>query len=208
MKTLLYVHDPMCSWCWGFDPVLKRLLASLPEAFAVRRLLGGLAPDSDAAMPQEMRDYVQGQWRQVQQRIPGTVFNYDFWTRCRPRRSTYPACRAVISARRQGAENDERMTRAIQRAYYTQARNPSDEQTLLELAGEIGLDVARFAGDLASDETDSLLKREIEQARSLGVAGFPSLLLLDRDVRVPVPVNYTDHRPMLEMTGAHATAGP
>jgi hypothetical protein len=51
VTTLVYVHDPMCSWCWGFDPVLRELVSSLPEGVAVRRLLGGLAPDSDEPMP-------------------------------------------------------------------------------------------------------------------------------------------------------------
>ena len=24
-RTLIYVHDPMCSWCWGFRPTFERL---------------------------------------------------------------------------------------------------------------------------------------------------------------------------------------
>ncbi|MDH5427723.1 MAG: DsbA family protein, partial [Nitrospirota bacterium] len=23
--TLIYVADPMCSWCWGFSPVLEEI---------------------------------------------------------------------------------------------------------------------------------------------------------------------------------------
>ena len=26
-KEIIYVGDPMCSWCWGFSPVLKRIEA-------------------------------------------------------------------------------------------------------------------------------------------------------------------------------------
>ena len=87
-------------------------------------------------MAPQMREYLQQTWRRIQQRIPGSQFNFDFWTSCEPRRSTWPACRAVIAAREQGAENDERMTRAIQEAYYLRARNPSDEAVLVTLAGE------------------------------------------------------------------------
>jgi protein-disulfide isomerase-like protein with CxxC motif len=50
--TLIYVHDPMCSWCWGFADVYEELLEQLPPEVEIRRLLGGLAPDSDAPMPE------------------------------------------------------------------------------------------------------------------------------------------------------------
>ena len=45
--NLYYAHDPMCSWCWAFRPTWKRIVKALPENLAVRRILGGLAPDSD-----------------------------------------------------------------------------------------------------------------------------------------------------------------
>jgi len=199
---LIYVHDPMCSWCWGFAPVLGRLMSSLPESVTVRRLLGGLAPDSDVPMHTSIRDYVQDQWRRIQREIPGTEFNFDFWIRCAPRRSTYPACRAVIAARRQGAEFDSAMTRAIQRAYYLEARNPSEAQTLIDLARDIGLDEDMFARDLLSVDTDRRLRSEMKQARDLEVWGFPSLVMVEGGSRRPVTVHYTDHRPMLaEITG-------
>ena len=42
------------------------------------------------------------------------------------------------------------MTLAIQKAYYMQARNPSDYETLIELAGEIGADKTKFSKDITS----------------------------------------------------------
>ena len=204
--TLYYIHDPMCSWCWGFAPALTRLLDGLPPHVSVVRLLGGLAPDSQASMPHEMRAYLRQTWRDIQQRIPGTKFNFDFWTRCAPRRSTWPACRAVIAARRQDPSLDEAITAAIQRAYYLHARNPSDRDTLIALAGEIGADTGRFAADLDSPETRQELEREMTRARHLGVNGFPSLVLDPGDGAArPVPVNYHAPRAMLE---AIAKDGP
>jgi len=47
--------------------------------FGVIYLLGGLAPDSDQPMAEEMREYIQNTWQKIQQRIPGTEFNLNFW---------------------------------------------------------------------------------------------------------------------------------
>lgn len=199
---LVYVHDPMCSWCWGFRPVLDELLGRLPPTISVTRLLGGLAPDSDQPMPAALQTQLQQTWRRIQQRIPGTRFNFDFWRTCQPRRSTWPACRAVIAARSIDAHSEPAMILAIQHAYYRDARNPSDASTLVALAGEVGLDERRFATLLDAPQTHAMLNEEITQSRALGVDSFPSLRLQTDTGRWPVPIDYRDSTPMLDTIGA------
>ena len=45
---LLYVVDPMCSWCYGFAPVLDAVRGKLRADVSMDLVMGGLAPDSDA----------------------------------------------------------------------------------------------------------------------------------------------------------------
>ncbi|MYB34502.1 MAG: DsbA family protein [Gammaproteobacteria bacterium] len=188
----------MCSWCWAFRPQLDRILQSLPDNIRVVRLLGGLAPDSNEPMPETMRQHLQEVWRTIAHAVPGTRFNFDFWQDCIPRRSTYPACRAVIAARNQGIEWDEKMVRAIQQAYYLEARNPSEEQTLIEIAKTIGLDDRRFSQDLGSTQTQGTLLDEITLSRNLGISGFPSLMLKQGNRLSRIPVDYTGHLSTVE----------
>lgn len=197
--VLYYVHDPMCSWCWAFAPVLGQLLNRLPAGIEVRRLLGGLAPDTDEPMPGDLREMVQGSWHRIKQHVPETELNFDFWTQCVPRRSTYLSCRAVIAARRQGEEFEHAMNTAIQRAYYTQARNPSDADTLVALAGEIGLDTMAFERALRSVEVDRQLKAEIYQAREMDIESFPALVYVDARGPRPIAIDYQDPEPMLRV---------
>jgi putative protein-disulfide isomerase len=195
---LYYAHDPMCSWCWAFRPSLLLLLEGLPKEIVVVRLLGGLAPDSEEPMPEETRQLVQGHWQAIEQQVPATKFNYDFWTKCEPRRSTYPSCRAVIAARNQGQEFDAKITFAIQQAYYLQARNPSDNSTLIELSNELGLDKDRFAQDINSLETNETLRQEIKLSRRLGLNSFPGLLLDNGEKQLRVNPDYINADAMLE----------
>lgn len=195
---LVYVHDPMCSWCWGFRPAFERLCAGLPAGVGVSWLLGGLAPDSDQPMPIELQVHLQNTWRRIQQRIPGTRFNFDFWRDCRPRRSTWPACRAVIAARMLDPSLGVAMVQAIQHAYYLEARNPSDSETLVALAVQLGLPGDRFAGLLDAPQTREALEQEIAQARRINADSFPSLRLRIGQTHWPVPVHYTETEPMLE----------
>lgn len=196
--TLYYIHDPMCSWCWGFKPVWVDLQARLPSTLTTVSLLGGLAPDTDTPMPDAMRRTIRDTWHRIEQEIPGSHFNFDFWTRCTPRRATYSACRAVIAARAQAPDAGERMTLAIQEAYYRSAQNPSDEAVLLSLADQLMLDQTRFKSDLRSTATDTILDREIRLSRTLGAQGFPSLVLAQAKTRSLIPLDYNHSEPMLK----------
>ena len=65
MAELVYVADPLCSWCYGFRPTLDRIEALGP----VRYVMGGLAPDDDQPMDPAMRTYVQRAWDAVEARV-------------------------------------------------------------------------------------------------------------------------------------------
>ena len=187
----------MCSWCWAFRPSLNVLIEKLPKEINIIRLLGGLAPDSNISMPENIREYVLQNWRAIEKKVPETKFNYDFWEYCKPRRSTYPACRAVIAAREQKNKFDAAMTLAIQKAYYLQARNPSDYETLIELAGEIGADKNKFSKDVTSPDINKILKEEIQQSESLDLKSLPSLLFINGEKKIKIEPDYLDAEVML-----------
>ena len=196
MTTLYYFHDPMCSWCWGYRPVADLLFSSLPDGIAVKKTLGGLAPDSDQPMPRAQRETIAGTWRRIQAML-GTDFNHEFWSECEPRRSTYPACRAVIAAAKQ--QHADEMIVAVQNAYFLEARNPSDLATLLSLAGQLGLDTAAFSEDMASVDTEAELQRQLTFTREAGVRGFPSLALEKNGQLIHLDVDYESHESTLNM---------
>ncbi len=195
LKTLYYVHDPMCSWCWAFRPTLTKVLVKLPPHIEVQYLVGGLAPDSDEPMDETTQAMIQKHWHTITKKVPNTQFNFDFWTNNTPRRSTYPACRAVLAAKAQaqGANKENKedaMILAIQQAYYLHAKNPSDDDTLMHYAKSIGLDTAQFQQDLHAEHTQQQLQQDIQQAQSMGVYSFPSLVLEKSGQLKPITIDY------------------
>jgi len=185
----------MCSWCWGYRPTAERLFASLPANIRLEKVLGGLAPDSDQPMPQHLREALPDAWRRIQGML-GTEFNFDFWTECKPRRSTYPACRAVLAAGLQ--QQADAMILAIQKAYYLRAMNPSDNETLVLLADELQLDARKFAADMISNGLEQELRRQLDFARRSPISGYPSLVIELNGQLTPVTQDYTSHEKTLE----------
>ena len=195
--NLIYVMDPMCSWCYAFHPHLKDMISRLKQGVRIQCYMGGLAPDNDQAMPDEMQQAISDTWKQIEAST-GTPFNHDFWTQCQPRRSTYPACRAVISAELTATGSGMLMAEAIQRAYYLEARNPSDMDTLLELATEIGLDQQRFSSQMFSKKTARTLFEDLQYCQQHGIQGFPFLGLELQNGLEVICAGYCDRDQLLQ----------
>lgn len=197
MTILYYVHDPMCSWCWAFEPKWSKIRQQLPETITTKYLLGGLAADTLEPMPLEMQQRIAGYWHSIQEKVPGTRFNFNFWSQCTPRRSTYPACRAVIAAKNQNPAMETDMIKAIQHAYYLEAQNPSDDATLIRLADMLELECDQFKVDLNSTNTIQHLKAEIALSKTIGARGFPSLILFKNEHYYPISIDYNDAQSVL-----------
>ena len=182
----------MCSWCWAFKPTWDRVKEALLGQVKVNYLLGGLAPESNQLMPIETRKYVKGNWQRIQEMIPDTRFNYDFWTSCEPRRSTYPACRAVICAKQQHPDFENLMIYGIQKSYYLEAQNPSNDDVLINIAESLGLDTDKFRIDLKSSQINEILLDEIKLTRSMDINSMPSLALKINDTLKGIDIDYLD----------------
>lgn len=189
----------MCSWCWAYRPVMLELRENLSGGIQWKNVLGGLAADNDQPMPEHTRNMIQGHWRQIESSL-GTSFNFDFWTKNQPRRDTYKACRAVIAASYQHAE--EAMIESIQKAYYLRAMNPSDLSVLVELAIELGLDGAKFEVDLFSQRVECDLHQQLRVRDKLKVSSFPSLVFEQGSRNQLIPHDYLDYSQTLAQVKA------
>ena len=182
----------MCSWCWAFKPTWDNVTSAVLGKVKVDYILGGLAPDSNQPMPIETREYVKGNWKRIQGMIPDTRFNYDFWTSCEPRRSTYPACRAVICAKQQNPDFENLMIYGIQKSYYLEAQNPSNDDVLIDIAEKLGLDNDKFKIDLKSSQVNEILLDEIKLVRSMEINSMPTLALQNNGTIKIIDIDYLD----------------
>jgi len=182
----------MCSWCWGFSNTWKKIKKSLPDSIRIQYVLGGLAPDNNEPMSIEMRDYIQKNWQKIEMTIPEVKFNYDFWKKCTPKRSTYPACRAVIAIKRQNPNLEAQMIDLIQQSYYLNAQNPSEDSVLIKLASKLDVDLKKFEKNLNDDKIQSILLNDIALMQSLGVNSFPSLVFENKQGRKIISIDYNN----------------
>jgi putative protein-disulfide isomerase len=172
---LLYVMDPMCSWCWGFAPVLESLAQQAAAAgVGVQLVLGGLRRDS-VAIDAAARVRYLGYWQAVNAST-GQLFNFTAGLPEGLVYDTEPACRALVTARNLNPEQALPLAQLIQRAFYTEGVDVTRASVLVDLAERAGLARAEFAEAFDSSAQRANTSADFTWAQGLGIAGFPTLL--------------------------------
>ncbi len=172
---IIYVGDPMCSWCYGLTDELKTVLDHFEEKAEVAFIMGGLRPYYDVPMKQ-MKDFLAGHWEQVY-KATGQEFTYGILDRTDLNYDTEPPCRAVVVYRTLGGKDVAKFFKDIQRSFYYNNDDPNDVTTYLPLLQDSGISAEDFESAFHSDEMKQLVKKDFENANSLGVSSFPTILI-------------------------------
>jgi putative protein-disulfide isomerase len=172
---LIYVMDPMCSWCWGFAPVAAALIAQAAEAGVSTRLVPGGLRTGGTALDGSTRKYILEHWQAVAE-ATGQPFRFDGAMPDGFVYDTEPACRALVTARELDAERVWPLLALIQRSFYEQGADVTRAPQLVELAEQAGFDRERFAQQFASQDTRAATSADFSWVQDLGIAGFPTLL--------------------------------
>ncbi len=171
---LIYVADPMCSWCYGFAPQLAAIVAARPD-LPWRLLLGGLRPFTREPIEPGKRAEILGHWQRVAQ-LTGQPFGADAMARPGFVYDTEPACRAVVTARHLDAAHAAPLFAAVQTAFYRDGRDVTQADELADLAQQAGLDRAVFVTAFDSQAMHEATRDDFAQVQRWGVSGFPTLV--------------------------------
>jgi putative protein-disulfide isomerase len=173
---LVYFADPMCSWCWGFAPVVEALRSTYGDMLPLRLVMGGLRPGTTEPMTAEARGKVLEHWHHVHE-ASGQPFDFGFEAREGFVYDTDPAARAVVLARRTSWATGLAYLERAQRAFYAEGRDVTAADVLADLAAELGLDRDAFAAGFGSEELRVETWGDYAVSQRAGVTGFPTLIL-------------------------------
>ncbi|HET9161124.1 MAG TPA: DsbA family protein [Caulobacteraceae bacterium] len=174
-RRLIYFADPMCSWCYGFAPVIAAIRAEFGDALAIQLVMGGLRPGTTDPMTPKARENILEHWTHVHEAtgqpfdasILADGFVYD----------TDPGARAVVLMRGHDPNLAIDYLERAQTAFYAEARDVTKPEVLGQLAAEFGFDPGPFAEAVASNEDLKMTTwRDYAVSQRSGVSGFPTLV--------------------------------
>lgn len=192
---LWYFADPMCSWCWGFSPVIEAIREEYRDRLKVALILGGLRVGTTEAMSATARQEILQHWHDVHEKTGQTFlfegalgegFVYD----------TEPACRAVVAMAELAPTAVFPLFKAIQMAFYGEGRDVTHHEVLAALAEGMGVEKTAFLAAFGSEKVRAKTLAHFQMARKLKVNGFPTLVAQRGEQH---QVLATGYRPLAEL---------
>lgn len=173
--TLWYFADPMCSWCWGFAPVVDALKDRYQQELKLALVLGGLRPGTTEPMTPAFREEILTHWREVQV-LTGQAFTFEGALPDGFVYDTEPASRAVVTVADLKPDFTFSYFKAVQAAFYRDGHDVTQPLVLAGLADPY-IQVARFLRHFDSPEMRERTRQHFAQARRVGVRSFPTAVL-------------------------------
>lgn len=154
-------------------------MAQLVERYqphvAIRLVLGGLRPGNTERFDEQKRAYILSHWHAVHAQT-GQPFNFDFQMSPAFTYDTEPSSRAIVAVRKLAPGKVWGFLQKVQEAFYVRNMDVTREETLADLAGIQAIERDEFLNTFHDPVLNQEVWEEFDQARQLGVSGFPTLL--------------------------------
>ncbi|MEE1296096.1 MAG: DsbA family protein [Bifidobacterium sp.] len=182
--------DPLCTWCWGSEPVLRALETRYPGEIVVHYIMGGLVKDY-----RQMHDPANGigdsdtdtfnkqvgsHWQEASSRH-GMPVTGDFHLFSDEYPSSYPQNIAYEAARLTDPEHADQFLYLLRKASAADGELTSHEDVLVRLAGDAGIPVGPFLKALHDGSAEQAFQGDMKIAAAHGVHGFPTFIVQYRD---------------------------
>jgi putative protein-disulfide isomerase len=212
-NSLVYVGDPMCSWCYGFGVPLQQLLEQLPGV-PLAVVLGGLRAYNQEVMPDTLKNTLHHHWEEVTKRS-GKPFGTGQFDREGYIYDTEPACRAVVTIRSHAAEHTLAMYHAVQDTFYAEGRDITQTAVLADIWQEVreklvdskatghAIDNVDFSRDafieaFESDTIKTQTRNDFAMVQQWGIRGFLALIAVVNGEAQLVANGYMEADEMLQ----------
>lgn len=174
-REIIYVGDPMCSWCWGVAPELDELARRRPD-LPMRIVLGGLRPGPNARVVDEsMVRHLSTHWHHVSD-ATGQPFDHSLLERPGWVYDTEPACRAVVVMREMDEGKAWPLFKRLQELFYAEGVVLSDTSIYPTVVGDFDVDTGAFMDRFDSKEAVKATWRDFATAHNWGITGFPTVV--------------------------------
>ncbi len=166
----------MCSWCWGFAPVMQSVQKAFSQQFPIYIFLGGLGRDTHEPLDINGKKSIRQHWEHVHEQT-NQPFNFEFFERNGFIYNTGLACRAVVTARRLHSDKALDFLFHLHNAFYKELKDITDPLTLFELAEEFGFEGNEFKSEFNSSEAQQETETDFNGSQKMGVTGYPTLCI-------------------------------
>lgn len=184
LLELVSYTDPYCTWCWGSEPILRKIEEAYGEQVKISFKMGGLVKEmsnfydaqNQIGGPDWYRQ-VAAHWLEASSRHGMPVDEQIFFDIRDSNFSTYPANIAYKSAQLQDEISANRFLRRMREGAAVERLDIQQLDIQAKLAKEVGLDSNQFIKDIESGRAKESFEKDLQECLNRGIRGFPTFLI-------------------------------
>lgn len=184
LLELVSYTDPYCTWCWGSEPILRKIEEAYGEQVKISFKMGGLVKEmsnfydaqNQIGGPDWYRQ-VAAHWLEASSRHGMPVDEQIFFDIRDSNFSTYPANIAYKSAQLQDETSANRFLRRMREGAAAERLDIQQLDIQAKLAKEVGLDSNQFIKDIESGRAKESFEKDLQECLNRGIRGFPTFLI-------------------------------
>lgn len=208
---LIYAHDTLCGWCYGFIPALRYFEKHQPNV-AIEVAPGGLMTGSPAKPYSEMSSYIKGaeiRLDEVTGYKPSDAFHAMITSDDAIDASSERPAHAIMQMNELAADRAAEFAHLLQEAHFGLGKDVNDPKTYNDLCAEHGFPALDTDAIVNATLADPLVAKGFERTRKLGPSGYPTIFVVDENETVvgTIPSTYDPAAFLAEFTqirDAHA----
>lgn len=179
--------DPLCTWCWGLEPVFRKLETHFSDEIEFRYVMGGLVENIEEKWDPangighadilRINRQIEAHWKDASRRHGMPVKGTGFTLFSREFPSTYPQNIAYKAAQMIDQKKADRFLRRMREASAAEYLMTSHPDVIDQLAEEVGLNLVEFHKHLKDGSAEKAFRDDLKITREFGVTGFPTCLV-------------------------------
>lgn len=180
---MYYATDPLCSFCWAFEPTLRKFRYQYASYFNKEvTVMGGMIEKwekfgGDSSNGIQSAVDVAKHWREIGD-FSRMVIDGRVWLD-EPIDSSFPSSQAFEIVRQDHPEQAALFLRKLRETVMVWNQDISKREVLAGILEEMGLEAEKILKDADSFEGRTLLNSDLGLARALTATGFPTLVLVN-----------------------------
>lgn len=173
--TIKYFTDPVCSTCWIFQPLLRKLKLEYEEGIAIHYHMGGLLPNWETYKNDKIKGPKDAArlWDEMRTKYNFPIFG-EVWLND-PLSSSFPASIAFKAAQIQDGDKAISFLRRLKELLFIEKKNINHIENIENCALFVGLDAALLFKDMKLKAIE-LFEADLLLAATWDVKVFPTLI--------------------------------
>ena len=197
--------DPLCPWCWGEEPYLRKIETHFPGQIEFRYVMGGLIEDLNKKKPTD--ETPESYYRKINistarhlletaQKHKMPIGTTDFQLYSETESSSYPTNIAFKAAEKANAGKAEFFLYNLRAAAMAEAKPAIKEDELIGIADATGIDLADFLEAMNDESTREAFQSDLQFTEKENIEVFPTFIIEYENKQMKL-ANFRDYKTLV-----------